>query len=124
MAYVKAPEDFSSGAFVVVLYNRTRMDKTPDDTEQDQKSDDSEEQQPLRYDTVLAERRKLLDTEESQVKAFDRSVLTLASGAFGLSILFRRTGRVVSVASGGCLGRLRHHHCPNVVKHDRQPVRL
>ena len=41
-----------------------------------------------RYQLYLAERKLLIEAEREGAQAFDRAILTLAAGAFGLSLAF------------------------------------
>ena len=41
-----------------------------------------------RYQLYLAERKSLIEAEREGAQAFDRAILTLAAGAFGLSLAF------------------------------------
>jgi hypothetical protein len=47
-------------------------------------------QNNLKYQVYLEERKALISAEREGARLFDRSILTLAAGAFGLSLLFIR----------------------------------
>ncbi len=44
----------------------------------------------LEYKVYLEERKLLVDTEREEARLFDKAILTLAAGAFGLSLTFIR----------------------------------
>jgi hypothetical protein len=52
-----------------------------DNTESNEKND-------LKYQVYLEERKSLVDAEREQSRLFDKAILTLAGGAFGLSLTF------------------------------------
>jgi len=49
-----------------------------------------ENNEDIKYKVYLNERRSLVDAEFEQSRLFDKSILTLAAGAFGLSLTFIR----------------------------------
>lgn len=51
---------------------------------------DSKENNNLKYKVYLEERKSLVDAEREGSRLFDRAILTLAAGAFGLSLVFIR----------------------------------
>lgn len=51
---------------------------------------DSNRKNDLTYKVYLAERKSLIDAEREESRLFDRAILTLAAGAFGLSLTFIR----------------------------------
>ncbi len=42
----------------------------------------------LRYEVYLDERKLLVDAKREGAQSFDKAILTLAAGAFGLSLTF------------------------------------
>jgi hypothetical protein len=50
--------------------------------------DDSREKGNLKYKVYLEERKSLVEAEGEQSQLFDKAILTLAGGAFGLSLTF------------------------------------
>ena len=48
----------------------------------------SNEKDDLKYKVYLEERRSLVDAEREQSRLFDKAILTLAAGTFGLSLTF------------------------------------
>jgi len=51
---------------------------------------DSVSKDDLKYKVYLDERKLLVDAEREQSRLFDRAILTLSAGAFGLSLTFIR----------------------------------
>lgn len=52
------------------------------------KTDSSYDYEKLKYQTYSEERKLLITTEQEQAKTFDKYILTLSSGALGLSLAF------------------------------------
>lgn len=52
------------------------------------KSDSTDDYEKLKYQTYSEERKLLIATEQDQAKTFDKYILTLSSGALGLSLAF------------------------------------
>jgi hypothetical protein len=50
--------------------------------------DHPNEKGDLEYNVYLEERKSLIDAEREQSRLFDKAILTLAGGAFGLSMTF------------------------------------
>jgi len=48
----------------------------------------SNEKNDLKYKVYLEERKFLVDAEREQSQSFDKAILTLAGGAFGISLTF------------------------------------
>ena len=51
---------------------------------------DLDEKDNLKYKIYLEERKSLIDAEREQSRLFDKAILALAGGAFGLSVTFIR----------------------------------
>ena len=51
---------------------------------------DSESNDDFKYKVYLEERKSLVDAEREGSRSFDKAILTLAAGAFGLSLTFIR----------------------------------
>ncbi len=51
---------------------------------------DSESNNDLKYKVYLEERKLLVDAVREGARSFDKTILALASGAFGLSLTFIR----------------------------------
>jgi len=51
---------------------------------------DSNGKDDFKYKVYLGERKSLIDAEREESRLFDRAILTLAAGAFGLSLTFIR----------------------------------
>jgi hypothetical protein len=51
---------------------------------------DSGSNDDFKYEVYLEERKSLVDAEREGSRSFDKAILTLAAGAFGLSLTFIR----------------------------------
>jgi len=60
---------------------------------------DSDSNDVFKYKVYLEERKSLVDAEREGSRLFDRAILTLAAGAFGLSLTFIR--QIVSNIESG-----------------------
>ena len=74
----------------------TPEDKTPTESKEKPKEEsisnnnNDEVYEQKKYDDYLKERDSLLDARRESIRLFDRSIITLAAGSFGLSLTFIR----------------------------------